>query len=265
MGRMLGAFDNPQELDRPDLNKCPDCECFFAQDACPLCGKICPEEMRAGNRKPPKKEKRRRGGSSGRVTFIEWYHSWWFIILMMFFMPIIGIILLATSPHKRSSKIIFIVIAIVYLLISSIGLGNIIGRIIGIWDKPVDTSLSKEEYVTKCQDTEVEDFYRHAKKYENSFVSLELCVIEKFVDSDGHYNGEDYTTYYVCEGIDGRFRVLVRDCVQDGSVGFVKGDLIRIYGEGAGEITVYDMDYSPRSGPCINVAYVVLKEAEAER
>ena len=39
MGRMLGSFDNPEELDRPDLNKCPDCNCFFAGDNCPLCGK----------------------------------------------------------------------------------------------------------------------------------------------------------------------------------------------------------------------------------
>ena len=31
MGRMLGAHDS-SELDRPDLNKCPDCRCFFAGD-----------------------------------------------------------------------------------------------------------------------------------------------------------------------------------------------------------------------------------------
>ena len=47
MGR---SFENYDELDRPDLNKCPDCGCFFGQDYCPICGKLCPEEMRAGNR-----------------------------------------------------------------------------------------------------------------------------------------------------------------------------------------------------------------------
>ena len=112
MGRMLGAFDNPEELDRPDLNKCPDCECFFAGETCPLCGKICPEEMRAGTRKPPKKEKRRRGSSNGRVTFVEWYHSWWFIIIMLFVMPIAGIILLFTSPHRTLWKVL-ITIAVI--------------------------------------------------------------------------------------------------------------------------------------------------------
>ncbi len=106
---MLGAFDNPEELDRPDLNKCPDCECFFAGDSCPLCGKVCPEQMRAGNRKPPKKERRRKGSSNGRVTFVEWYHSWWFIILMLFVMPIVGIILLCTSPHRTLWKVLLTV------------------------------------------------------------------------------------------------------------------------------------------------------------
>ncbi len=109
MGRMLGAFDNPEELDRPDLNKCPDCECFFAGETCPLCGKACPEEMRAGNRKPPKKGKRRRGTNNGRVTFVEWYHSWWCIILASIFMAPLGIILMITSPHRTRWKVLFII------------------------------------------------------------------------------------------------------------------------------------------------------------
>ena len=100
MGR---SFDTHDELDRPDLNKCPDCGCFFAQDSCPLCGKVCPEEMRAGNRKPPKKVKQ--ASVSDRVTFVQWYHSWWFIVIMMFIFPIAGIALLVTSPHKKWQKI----------------------------------------------------------------------------------------------------------------------------------------------------------------
>ncbi|MBQ4091058.1 MAG: hypothetical protein IJC64_01945 [Clostridia bacterium] len=109
MGKMLGAFDNPEELDRPDLNKCPDCECYFAGDNCPLCGKVCPEEMRAGNRKPPKKQKHRRRSSSGRVVFVEWYHTWWCILLATIFMAPLGIILMLTSPHKTVYKVIFTV------------------------------------------------------------------------------------------------------------------------------------------------------------
>jgi hypothetical protein len=111
MGKMLGAFDNPEELDRPDLNKCPDCECYFAGDNCPLCGKECPEEMRAGNRKPPKKQRHRKGGS-GRVYFIEWYHRWWCILLATLFAAPLGIILMLTSPHKKVWKVIYTVVVV---------------------------------------------------------------------------------------------------------------------------------------------------------
>ncbi len=112
MGRMLGAFDNPEELDRPDLNKCPDCECFFAGDNCPLCGKECPEEMRAGNRRPPKKVKKRRG-SDGRVTFMEWYHSWWCILIATVFMAPVGIILMLTSPRRTLWKVLFVIAVVI--------------------------------------------------------------------------------------------------------------------------------------------------------
>lgn len=113
MGRMLGAFDNPEELDRPDLNKCPDCECFFAGDNCPLCGKVCPEEMRAGNRRPPKKVKKRRGSSNGRVTFMEWYHSWWCILIATVFMAPVGIILMLTSPRRTLWKVLFVIAVVI--------------------------------------------------------------------------------------------------------------------------------------------------------
>ena len=118
MGRNLGFFDNREELDRPDLNKCPDCQCYFSGDECPLCGKTCPEEMRAGNRKPVKPQKQKRSGS-GRVTFIEWYHSWWFIVIMMFLFPIVGIVLLVTSPHDKWKKLVFAGVAVVYLVMIS--------------------------------------------------------------------------------------------------------------------------------------------------
>lgn len=262
---MLGAFDNPQELDRPDLNKCPDCECFFAQDECPLCGKVCPPEMRAGMRKPPKKEKRRRC-SSGRVTFIEWYHSWWFIILMMFFMPIVGIILLITSPHKKSHKITFTVIACVYMIVSTIGIGSIIGMISGWIDPPVNTSLSQEEYVEKCEIIDdAEEYFRNASKYENKFVSITLQIKEIVVDENALYNNEEYAEYFVCQGIlDDRFEILVRNCIQDSNNNLVVGDVIEIYGEGAGNVSIQvltNTDYvnvKTYSAPCVNAAYVGL-------
>lgn len=257
---MLGTFDNDEELDRPDLNKCPDCRCFFAQDDCPLCGKRCPEEMRAGNRKKVKQKKHKGGSSSGRVTFISWYHSWWFIILMMFFFPLAGIILLITSPHKKSLKIIFAVVAVLYGIVSTFGIGNIISGIINIWDKPVDTTLSREEYIAACETVSPEEFYRSADTYTDEFVSMTLTVKEKLTDYDGYYSNEKYITYYICtDGEGGTYEIMIRDCIQDRAQNFIAGDRITVFGEGAGEATVYDMDYYMHTAPCVNVAYVTVE------
>ncbi|MBQ1846954.1 MAG: hypothetical protein II135_03030, partial [Clostridia bacterium] len=81
MGRLMGAYDIDDDHDIPELNKCPDCQTYFEGDNCPICGKPCPENMKAGNRPAVKQKKRKRpSGDTGRVTFINWYHSWWFII-----------------------------------------------------------------------------------------------------------------------------------------------------------------------------------------
>jgi len=256
MGRMLGAFDG-DEIDRPDLNKCPDCGCFFAQDVCPICGKVCPEEMRAGNRKPVKQKRNGSSGGSGRVVFVNWYHSWWFMALMLFIFPLIAIILLATSPYKKKHKIIAFVIAFIYLIISTFGIGNILGMIDRAFNSPVDTSLSREEYIAACEEITPESFYRGAVSYKEKFVSLTLTVKQKLTDSNGYYSNEKYTTYYVCYAENGaEYEILVRDCIQDGSVNFIAGDIITVYGEGEGNVTVYDMEYLPHTAPCLNAAYV---------
>ena len=257
MGRMLGAFDS-DEIDRPDLNKCPDCGCFFLQDTCPICGKLCPEEMRAGNRKPVKQKKNRGSGGSGRVVFVNWYHSWWFMALMMFIFPLAAIILLATSPYKRKHKIIAAVIAFLYFAISSFGIGNLLGMIEDTFNPPIDTSLSREEYIAACSDITPEEFYRGAVSYTDKFVCLTLTVTQKLTDSSAYYSNEKYSTYYVCCADGGaEFEILIRDCIQDGTVNFIPGDVIKVFGEGAGNVTVYDMEYLPHTAPCLNVAYVM--------
>ena len=257
MGRMLGAFDS-DEIDRPDLNKCPDCGCFFLQDTCPICGKLCPEEMRAGNRKPVKQKKNRGSGGSGRVVFVNWYHSWWFMALMMFIFPLAAIILLATSPYKRKHKIIAAVIAVLYFAISSFGIGNLLGMIEDTFNPPIDTSLSREEYIAACSDITPEEFYRGAVSYTDKFVCLTLTVKQKLTDSSAYYSNEKYSTYYVCCADGGaEFEILIRDCIQDGTVNFIPGDVIKVFGEGAGNVTVYDMEYLPHTAPCLNVAYVM--------
>jgi hypothetical protein len=255
MGRMLGSFDYDSDSERSDLNLCPDCKCYFTQDACPLCGKVCPEEMRAGNRKPVKQKKTRRRTDSGRVTFVEWYHTWWVIALALIFMPIAGIVLLITSPHKRSLKIGLIVAAILYSIISSYGF-IFISEISNLWEKPVDTALTREEYIAACEKTEAENYYRAVHDYDEKFVSMTLVVTQKAVDGEDY--GSDYTVYYLCKSTDdGDFTILIRDCVQDQPKNLLPGDVITVYGEGAGEKTLFDsLTYYTYTAPCIHVAYL---------
>ena len=260
MGRMLGSFADNEELDRPDLNKCPDCNCFFAGESCPLCGKICPENMRAGNRAPVKHKKARKNSGSGRVTFIEWYHSWWFIAIMIVLFPIVGAILLATSPYKTSRKVLFILLAVVYLIISMIGIGNIISGITDIWNAPVDDSLSKEEYISQCETVTLEDICRSPDGYEDEFISVKLRIVKKVTYQDKFYNSKDYVCY-LCEAENGsEYKLILRDCLLEDQQRFIAGDIITVYGEGAGECTAYDHEYTEYAAPCLNMAYVSLND-----
>ncbi len=258
MGRMMGAFDSDNDmLDRPDLNKCPDCGCFFAQDNCPLCGKPCPEEMRAGNRAAPKKEKYKYDNGYRTVMFVDWYHRWWFIALMAFIFPLAAIVLLITSPHKKKHKIIAVIIAVLYSIMTTFALPLIIGWFNRPQD-PVDTSLTQEEYITACAPVDPEVFYRSPAAYTGKFVSMTLTVKSAFTEADAYYYDYDYNTYYICSAEDSNrntFNIIIRDCLQENPRNFLKDDIITIYGEGAGNITVHDTEYIPHSAPCINMAY----------
>ncbi len=269
MGRFLGAYDG-EEIDRPDLNKCPDCGCFFAGDNCPLCGKVCPEEFRAGNRKPVKQKKRKGNSSSRTVTFMEWYHSWWVIAIALFIAPVIGLILLFTSPHKKSLKVGIGIAAIVWLALPYLGLSlfGMLGNISNIFDKPVDTSLSREEYVVKCESITAEEFYRGGDEYVNKFVCFDVIIDQKIVDPEAQYNNNPYPVYYICHAGDGGdFVIIIRDCIQDSSRNYIAGDMLTVYGEGAEETTLYTYsdDYEEYTAPCINVAYVEVLKHYAEQ
>ncbi len=258
MGKMLGAFADEQELDRPDLNKCPDCKCFFESDNCPFCGKECPENMRAGNRPAVKQKKKKKYSGTGRVTFIDWYHSWWFIAIMILFFPIVGMVLLFTSPHEKRKKVLFITIAVVYMVISTYGIGNIISGVSEMWNKPVDDSLTKNEYVAKCETVTAEQFYRTSDNYKDKFVCIRLQVTENVTYVDSFYNDKDYLCY-LCEAEGGSdYRFVIRDCLLEDKQKFIPGDVITVYGEGAGECEVYDDEYNLFTTACLNMAYVIV-------
>ena len=255
MGRQLGTFLDDDELDRPDLNKCPDCRCFFAERYCPLCGKECPEEFRAGNRKPVRHKRRRNSGGNGRVTFIEWYHSWWFIILMLFMMPIVGIILLFTSPHSKRAKITVIAIGLAYTILSSFGFW--ISGITSILNKPVNTRMSREEYIAACEQVDVEEFYRSPDRYLSEYTTMTVTVVGKVIDSEAYYGNGKYPTYYVCRNAEGTCEILIRACLQDGNYNLIMGDTVTVYGESEGYVSIYGTDGKLYGAPCLNVAYLI--------
>ena len=253
MGRNLGYFDS-EELDRPELNKCPDCECYFASEECPLCGKICPEEMRAGNRAPVKKPKKKKN-SSGRVQFIAWYHSWWFILIMMYLMPIAGIVLFVTSPHSKKSKIIAASIVVAaYLLILAVGSGILMK----LFDQPlVNDKISREEYVQLCEPMDVESFYRISGDM-GRYVSMELTVVERCVEQsiDVYDIG---ATYYRCRNLNGgELIIYVQDCNLGKPLQFLPGDMIRVYGESAGTASYVQGSAYTEALPCLYMAYCEL-------
>ncbi len=256
MGKMMGAFEDDNDmLDRPDLNKCPDCGCFFAQDNCPLCGKPCPEEMRAGNRAAPKKQKYKYDNGYRTVMFVDWYHRWWFIALMAFVFPLAAIVLLITSPYKKKQKIIAVVVAVLYSIITTFALPFIVS-LLNRPQEPVDTSLTKEEYIAACQTIAPETFYRSPTAYTDKFVSMTLEVKSSFTEADSYYY--NYNVYYVCSAEDASgntFDIIIRDCLQENPRNFISGDILTVYGEGAGNVTVHDTEYIPHSAPCINMAY----------
>ena len=262
MGRALGAFDRDDEMDRPDLNKCPDCGCFFASDNCPLCGKPCPEAFRAGNRTVVKQKKQYWRASSRGPAFVDWYHQWWFIILMLFMFPLVGIVLLLTSPHKRSLKITFCSILAVLFIGGVVVLGNLDRW---IWmaehdDPAVNTSLSRQDYIAACEQVEPQNYYRLAGQYEGRFVTMTLTVVDRVTDVDAYYYENENINCYRCrDTAGGEYTVIIRDCIMDTPQNFIAGDVITIYGEGAGDVMAYDNQGYDVTAPGINVAYVVLQ------
>lgn len=257
MGRMLGSFDPEDELDRPDLNKCPDCGCYFATDTCPLCGKLCPPEMRAGARVEPKRKRRKGRSASGRVQFVPWYHSWWFILIMMFWMPPAGIVLLITSPYRTRWKVLFCSIGVVFFAIEYLGVGS---RLLGyLLDKPyVNNKLSETEYKEKCEAITPEQYYRNGA--DEGYFTMTLTVKRVLVDAtDDMY---DSATYYLCQDPDNpSVEILVMDCRVQGGGRLLEGDFITVWGQAVGSnwLNVYDFAANESvQAPGLYMAYVLV-------
>lgn len=266
-------------LDHPELNLCPECGSYFAADSkvCPICGAACPESFRAGSREPKKARYKENpfmaNRGSTRVTFVAWYYSWWFIVFMLIFMPLVGIVLLITSPHKTSLKVGLAAAGAAYMVLMNFGVGTMITTSIRqMLDKPIDTKMTCEAYTSACTPTDAETFYRSPGSYQDQYVKLEVVVKEKILDAEAYYNKESCPEYYVCTArvnhdtsteTEAPFEILVRDCASmrregDRQQNFIAGDVINVYGEGAGNVSFYDMEGIMHSAPCIHMAYAYL-------
>ena len=252
MGRLMGAYDVDDDHDIPELNKCPDCQSYFEGDNCPICGKPCPENMKAGNRpkvKPSKKK--RKSGDTGRVTFMEWYHSWWFIIIMMIVFPIVGIILLVTSPHGKGVKAL---LAVALIVILALRYGGVIYYYFNhIFEKPpvyVNTDITEEEYKEKCEEVEPETLFRSAEQYKNKYVCVTLTVTGREISAYDEY----YPTYYICRDANNENVIfLIRNCLVNVK-NYIVGDTVKIYGECKGNEIVWS-DTASFDYPCVYMAY----------
>lgn len=251
MGRMLGAFDPEDDLDRPDLNKCPDCGCYFATDACPLCGKECPPDMRAGVRAAPKK-KRKHTNTGGRVQFIPWYHSWWFILIMTLWMPPVGFVLFLTSPYRTRWKVIFCVVGALYTFFFYFGMGEILLN--GCADESyINTDLSEEEYKATCEAVEPEDYYRSGAT--EGYFTMELTVVRCIASIDVYE-----APYYLCrDPRNPSVELLLLDCREGDARRLLSGDRITVWGQACvdGDMAVYDGESEIRiTRPGFYMAYV---------
>ena len=266
MGSQLGFFADRNEIDYPELNKCPSCETFFADEKCPLCGEICPEEYRAGNRKPVKPpKKRRRSNGNGRVQFIPWYYSTPFIIAMLIFMPVVGLILVWTGPWRRGLQILAtVLVLLVFLLPTILGFLSVflLNLFLNNQTPPYSTTLSQAEYVELCQTVDAEQLYRYSDAHAGEFVTLTLTVTdveEAYDESSVAYQA------YVCETVSGgkTWTFLLLDCQESGEVvRLTVGDTVTCYGEVCGTVYLTEENGSTQSLPGIYTLFFDLESAE---
>lgn len=259
----MGRFGSPQigylrdndDNDIPELNKCPDCGAFFDGDICPICKKVCPEEMKAGNRRPPKKRKKREKSNYRRVP-TDLYHQTWFIIIALFISRLVGIILVWTSDWKKWVKVVVTVIALfgVYICyaVGMVIFGGINGNPDG--SRPTeymyDTSdtESEENYKAQCRPVTYAELMRDRTGNAGTYIKGEYTVVKL---TEGYeYKSGRYGDYIFASDSDGHiFAFFDR---RSGGGGIVPGDKITVYGrfflvsavEGSGDRQKHPIAYA---------------------
>lgn len=267
MGTPIGFFSEDAAVDYPELNKCPDCETYFQALTCPLCGKECPPEMRAGSRKPVKQKKHRRSRGNGRVQFVPWYMSTWFIIAMLVLFPLVGVILLWQSDWRRGWKIFATVLTVCgYFLGGSIVLllQTLFASIFQSPDSPSVPDMPQTEYAAMCEWVDMEVLYRQPDAYAGRKVAVQLTVQAAWLD-EPETPMDDCPLYYDCVAqVHGReLHFLIRDSIAEGSINLAEGDRITVWGEVEGNHRIHTASGGTLSAPCIRMFFVALDDADA--
>ena len=238
MGRFgtpqLGYLRDNNDNDIPELNKCPDCGAFFEGDICPVCKKVCPEEMKAGNRKPPKK-RRRREKSNYRSVPTDLFHQTWFIIIALCISKLVGIVLVWTSDWKKWVKVVVTVIAVFGIYIYYI-LGMLIMNGGNIFH-PDDTtptcyiydtsdSESEEDYKSQCRTVSYSQLMRDPGSCSGLYITGEYTVVKRTEGLEARSNR--FGDFIFASDGDGHiFAFFDR---RDKGPGVVPGDRITVYG-----------------------------------
>ena len=186
---------------------------------------------------------------------------------MLYIFPIVGIILFFTSPHSKKSKnIVGCVVGGIYMLFLALWMG--IFYFSGE-DAVVNDSITKEEYVERCEPMTVEQFYRNAYDNEGAYITLDVVVVERLTESSlDVYDQPTVSTYYRCRSANGGIvEIFIGDCNLEKQTNYLPGDRLRVYGEGGGMISVWQEDYTFTDElPCLYMAYCEpLRETGAEK
>jgi hypothetical protein len=181
---------------------------------------------------------------------------------MLVVQPIIGLILAWTGPWKRGGKLLATMI-----LLSPYLLGGLIGILAGIGllsadSVPVNTELSRTEYVERCEALPAEQVWRNADGMRGDYVTMVLVVEAVWEDEEAYYSGSSYPRFFECSVIESgeKYTFLLHDFRQSAGVNLREGDVIRAWGQVGGNETIYNSVIGTMTSPCINMLYLELVE-----
>ena len=90
-------------------------------------------------------------------------------------------------------------------------------------------NLSREEYISRCEEMNLQALYNNTDDYLGNTVCVKLEVLYRHSDSG--------VVYYLCSSVDGGYTFMLRDCVE-GVERLQEGDFFMAYGECTGDWTV---------------------------